>query len=241
MTAAIALAMMLAGAVGAQETGTLVKGRTPSAPLMSAVPARETVRTETVQAAAAPEALAAARSLAACAVRRDGVRAGRLLAAGDAASFAAASSALASTMSNCAGSALAPNVSAGSFRMTNRSLVKLLSEADLVGDKPPSLTVADAAATLPDRPWLGEDLGARETDLLATCLVNVQPEWTSYLAVTRPGSPEEAKGWAQVAPRINECLTKNVTLKTNKSQLRLAIADVVYRRAHGAVPVKAAN
>lgn len=228
------LAMISAVAVASPpevETGTLIPGKEPAAPVGTT--GRYVRGPETTEVMPDEAAIAAARAMAGCAIGRKPEDVQQALNAADWRTYILATQKLSPVMSRCAGKVAEDGVTRMQIGFGPPTYFGILSEAWLIKKGMPHLDAVAYTTEAPSFAWLSRNVGDSVVFRLADCLAHKEPERVEALVRSKPLSAQEAAGFASIRPVLPTCLDSNVTLNASKTKLRLALATAIYRRSAG--------
>ena len=226
------LALLVATAV--QSTGTLV----PNSDSSSSVASLGLLRTVEGPMEVKPSdaALANARGMMACAVKKKPVEAAQVLSAIDLTGIATVVRRLMPTLQTCMGKAAEREAGSVELGLSTNMLRALMAEAWMRQKGLPSLAPVAYIHTAPGSDWLSGNLGQKIVLRMADCLAAKEPYRSEAMLYATPGSPEERAAFSALTPVFSSCLEKNVTLTTNRVGVRLALASAIDRRSRQPAP-----
>lgn len=170
-------------------------------------------------------AVAVARETLRCAVTRSPERARAVLGAGDQASFRASFARLSDTVEDCF------DVPGGSeLGLQPLSLAGLLAEAWFSQTGAPALPRISYDQNEPKLDFISNGPSTLVQVRLAECLASRNPDAVKGFVAAKPASTDEDVTFGAIIPLIPTCLDRNVTLRANRTALRLALAYAFYRR-----------
>jgi hypothetical protein len=172
-------------------------------------------------------ALTKAREVAACVEKSAPDKVDALLGATDVAAFEAAWRPVKSKMSTCFYNRSETDAH---LRMTNNFVRSLMAEARFRRLGPASLAAIDYTSVVEGSDWITGDAGAKVVLRTADCVAARKPAEAAALLGTMPESAEEKTRFATLVPTLGSCLETGVTLKANRSGMRLALASALDRR-----------
>ncbi|MFS0736408.1 hypothetical protein ABC347_05095 [Sphingomonas sp. 1P06PA] len=212
-------------------TGTLIPGRSTVAPVYNAGNPYRYVGSAEMIDQTAEAAMATGRAMARCLVNREEKRVMAALETND--GDPASNShfvRLQPQLTSCLGKSVEGMGSQVAVNLSRATLRGLLSEAWLRKHAPPVMAeqafddAAQARAIRTGNP--SRDI----VSAMADCLVFTAPAESVQLVTSDPASPAEKVAITALVPSLSSCVPKKVTLKTNRTGIRLALASALYRR-----------
>jgi len=225
---AMIFVMTTIGSVDAQhrrqtDTGTLVPGYHPAAPIGSSGFSGRPIVADELQPIPNAQALLSARRVVTCVVNSSPAKVRTyLLSAPDQHKFAL----LGNGMSTCLGS-VSDDGRETQMNTGGSMMHRLFAEGYLRKHEMKELSAISLDKLLQDPRFKSGPAGA---DKLSQCLVYTQPALSRNLVVSSPGSDGEATAVGAIAPFISGCLDKGVTMTINRDGLRLHLADALFYR-----------
>jgi hypothetical protein len=172
-------------------------------------------------------AVTTGRKIAACMVARQPSRVDALLAQTNVAGLQAAWKFLKGPAEGCLFNAV--EADADLFFSSNM-IRSLLAEARFQRTGPARLSAADYSSVVEGSDWVTDNPGSKVVLRTADCVAVRKPSETADLLATPPGGAEERAAFAALVQALGTCLEAGVTLKANRTGMRLALASALDRR-----------
>jgi len=218
-----AVAVLAAVPATAQTTGSLIPNRGTSSSVSSI-----NVDRANLEGQPGARAMSTGRAMATCMVARQPKRVEVLLAQTSAAGMDLAWRPLLAAADGCLFNAIDSDAD---LIFSNNTVRSLLAEAMFMKAGPPRLALAQYSSVVEGSDWITDNAGAKVVLRTADCVVARKPAEVADLLATTPEAATEKSAFAALVPTLGTCLETGVTLKANRTGMRLALASALDRRA----------